>query len=159
MHIDRRLALISAAVGSIVVLAGCGAATTSRTGNAPTTNAPASTPSTASVSDWMTSVSTDYSAVANDWTTIAAQSGADLSGIIAACTQLSTDVQTLQSDAPLPNPTMNPVYQDALTNSALFATGCVNAATDVSASELEAAGQYQTKALSDFDQLNGMLTG
>jgi hypothetical protein len=154
----HRTTVIGAA-GALFLLAGCGSVSTSNPDPIVQSTAPTAAPTSTleSVSDWFTSVTTDYTAVANDYSTISGLSGDNLSGIIAGCSQLDTDVNTLQSDAPIPDLTMNALYQDALTNSAEYATGCVSAATDVSASELEAADQYETKALSDFDQLNGLL--
>jgi hypothetical protein len=113
--------------------------------------------SASSLSAWFSTVSTDYMAVATDWGGIAGLSGSDLSGIVTACSQLGADTATLQLDAPIPDPAMNAVYQDALTNTTKFANGCVSGATDASASELEAAAQYETKALSDFEQLDRLL--
>jgi hypothetical protein len=113
--------------------------------------------SASSLSAWFSTVSTDYMAVANDWEGIAGLSGSDLSGVVTACSQLGADTATLQLDAPIPDPTMNAVYQDALTNTTKFANGCVYGAADASASELEAAAQYETKALSDFEQLDRLL--
>jgi hypothetical protein len=113
--------------------------------------------SASSLSAWFSTVSTDYTAVADDWEGIASMSRSDLSGVVTACSQLGADTSTLQLDAPIPDAAMNAVYQDALTNTTKFANGCVYGATDASASELEAAAQYETKALSDFEQLDRLL--
>ncbi len=112
--------------------------------------------SASSLSAWFSTVSTDYMAVANDWEGIAGLSGSDLSGL-ARLPSTRADTATLQLDAPIPDATMNAVYQDALTNTTKFANGCVYGAADASASELEAAAQYETKALSDFEQLDRLL--
>jgi len=148
-------------LAGLVVSAAIAFAVSSCGGSSPNTSASSNTPSPtsrlAALAAWFASVSTDYSAVTNDFGAVGAVGGTDLTGIISACQQLDTDVQKLQSDVPIPDAATNAIYQDALTNSAEFATQCVAAATDVSASELVTAEQYQTKALSDFNQINGIL--
>ncbi len=81
MHIDRRLALIGTAIGSIVVLAGCGAAATITTPVSPssTSAADAAAASAAAASDAAAQASSDAAAQASS--DAAASAAASLAAI------------------------------------------------------------------------------
>jgi hypothetical protein len=140
MHIDRRLALIATAAGSIILLAGCGAAIT------PTSTAPAATAPTAAavvvaaptavptadpnagVAAWAAVISPDLSTIGTDMTSVG-NDGTDTTAMSADLATLLADVTTTQTDmannpAPVAERPAAATLTHALTD---YSTGCSEA--------------------------------
>jgi hypothetical protein len=105
---------------------------------------------------WQSGVSTDYQSLSNDYSAMKADANY-VSSVEADCRNLTSDAQKLQTDAPVPDSTLNPLWQTALMEYAKGGIECSTAEVGQDPQEMEAAVGDLTTANSTVSQFTGQL--
>jgi hypothetical protein len=129
----------------------------------PATAPPATAPPVSSTSDalhawWNSGVSTDFQTVVNDYSAIKTDGGNDdETSLETDCEKLTNDVQTLQGDTAVPDPTLNTTWQTALTQYAQGGADCSTAIAAQDVQQMETSLTELTAANSSLSQFEGQL--
>jgi hypothetical protein len=131
---------------------------TGSTGNTGATTTSTTTVAFAIGAWWDTGVSTDFQALQNDYNSVTTDAGnQDETDLSTACNNMTNDAQKLQTDPPVPDPSINSNWQGALTEYSKAGSECSDAISVQDASELETATTDMTTANSDLSQVVGQL--
>jgi hypothetical protein len=130
---------------------------TATTASPSITTTPPPTPTTASVSEqltaWWNQIKGGYQTVQNDMQAVSSEAKAgNVSAAGQDCSQLTTDVQSLQSEPPAPSPAVNTPWQAALIDLARGGEECSSGASQDDVALINQAGADFTSAGGEFTQ-------